>query len=117
MSENFADCEVCGEYCGDKKYKARLLIELPEELQEKLDKSQAWLCFKWVRKHCFETIGNIMYDNQKNYSSINDNYLAKSDNGLHTCGYTIKDGLIVVRDRKITVTPLGTKICGEGKTF
>lgn len=59
MSSN---CEVCGEYCGDKKYKARILVEIPEDLQEKLDKSHAWLCFKCVRKHCFETIGNIMYE-------------------------------------------------------
>lgn len=62
MNKNFADCEVCGEYCGDKKLKARLLVEIPGELQEKLDKSHAWLCFKCVRKHCFETIGNILYE-------------------------------------------------------
>jgi hypothetical protein len=62
MSENFADCEVCGEYCGDRKYKARLLVEIPDDLQDKLDKSHAWLCFKCVRKHCFDTIGGIKYD-------------------------------------------------------
>lgn len=55
------ECELCGEYCGNKHYKARLQVELPEELQEKLDKSHAWLCFKCVKKHCFETIGNILY--------------------------------------------------------
>lgn len=57
-----SECEVCNEYCGDKKLKARLLVEIPEDLQEKLDKTHAWLCFKCVRKHCEETLGNIMYD-------------------------------------------------------
>jgi len=56
------DCEVCGRYCGNKTLKARLLVEIPEDLQEKLGKSHAWLCFKCVRKHCFETIGNILYE-------------------------------------------------------
>lgn len=67
IDESFAVCEnpeckgigIPPRYCGDKKFKARLLVELPEELQEKLDKSHAWLCFKCVKKHCYDTIGTI----------------------------------------------------------
>lgn len=66
-NDSFARCEnpeckgvaITPRYCGDKKFKARLLVELPEELQEKLDKSHAWLCFKCVKKNCYDTIGVI----------------------------------------------------------
>lgn len=62
MNSNFARCELCHKYCGNKNHKARLFVEIPPYLQEKLDKSHAWLCFECVKEHCKDTIGNIKYD-------------------------------------------------------
>ena len=60
MSQKIDDlnCELCGEYCGDK---TRLTVKLPEELQEKYEVEKMKLCEDCIKAHCKDTISDYWF--------------------------------------------------------